>query len=336
MRIAITGASGFLGRAIVKRLHDDPMVEKVVVLSRDEHKVRALADQYPEPNRLRWYVGDVRDRARLSHAFRGLDAVIHAAALKRVDAVVNDSLELQKTNVDGTVNVLQAAAEQGVRKVILVSSDKAVMPMNAYGCTKQLAEWHTVGFNAYSHPKGTWCAAVRYGNVLGSTGSVLHIWKQAIRDGKRMPLTAYEMTRFHITVKQAVQFVLTSLMQMRGGEIFVPKLDGYSLPHLGRALMLAMHPDLQRKELINDLGWFDCNGLRPGGEKLAERLLSDEELSRTHDLGDRYLVKPSTRTWSADPYPGKPLAVDAPTDSASCRHLTVDELVPIIKEEMGL
>src|SRR5690349_19569330 len=138
MRLLITGATGALGRALVSHLVQNQLVERICVFSRDEHKVRALADQYKEPHPLRWFVGDVRDQARLKLACQGVDAVIHAAALKRVDAVINESLELDKTNVQGTVNVLQAALDSGVRKVLFVSSDKAVQPCNAYGATKMM------------------------------------------------------------------------------------------------------------------------------------------------------------------------------------------------------
>jgi len=298
MRIAITGATGFLGRHLVERLHKDPMVERVVVLSRDEHKVKALADKYPEPHRLRWFVGDIRDRGRLEHAFRNTDVVIHAAALKRVDAVVNDSLELQKTNVDGTVNVLQAALECGVRKVMLISSDKAVQPTNAYGATKMLAELHTTGFNAYSIPRGMACSAVRYGNVMNSTGSVLHIWRDAFQKKRPLPLTSPEMTRFHFAINDAIDFVLAGIRKMIGGEIFIPNLRAYRMDHLAKAF-LEVHD------------YFDCMhskvevvGARPGGEKFHEELLSIEEPKRTLFDGECLVVMPANRTWSANPYRG--------------------------------
>jgi len=291
MRILITGGSGALGRALVDRLVHDPMVERVCVLSRDEHKIRALADRYPEPNVLRWFVGDVRDRERLKVAFHHVDAVIHAAALKRIDAVINNSLEVDKTNVQGTVNVLQAAMESGVRKVLFISSDKACMPSNAYGVSKAMAEWHTIGFNNFSMPKGMACAAVRYGNVFASTGSIVHIWRQALKDGKKLPLTHADMTRFHLTLPQAVEFCLTSLMRMTGGEIFVPDLPAFRLRDLAEAMG----------------GQTEPMGLRPGGEKLAEIMLSEEEPRRTLWQDDRYLIMPTHQNWSSSRFRGEGL-----------------------------
>lgn len=317
MRILITGATGSLGKALVARLVGDSLVERLCVLSRDEHKIRALADQYPEPTPLRWFVGDVRDEARLRIACHGVDAVIHAAALKRIDSVINESTELDKTNAQGTLNVLRAAMENGVRKVLFISSDKACQPTNAYGCSKMLAECHTVGFNSYSMPKGMACAAVRYGNVFGSTGSIVHIWRQALADGKLLPLTDARMTRFHITLAEAVEFCLSSLMRLRGGEIFIPDLPAYRLVDLADAMG----------------GKTVTVGLRPGGEKLAEILLSEEEPTRTLWQEDRYVVQPAHQTWSSSRYRGDLLLRDPHLKSDwPERWLTVEQLRLVIKE----
>lgn len=321
MRLLVTGGTGFLGRAIVDRLVGDSMVERLCVLSRDEHKVRALADRYVEPNPLRWFVGDVRDRDRLRLACQGVDAVIHAAALKRIDAVVNESVELDKTNVQGTLNVLHAALECGVRKVLFVSSDKACMPCNAYGASKMMAEHHTVGFNAYSMPRGMACSVVRYGNVFGSTGSILGIWQRNAAAGRKLPLTDRRMTRFHIRIDEAVQFCLSSLSRMVGGEIFVPDLPAFRLVDLAEAIG----------------GEIVTVGLRPGGEKLHETMLSHEEPGRTLLQGDRYVVTPAHKSWSSNMYKGEKLEVD-PRLSSDCqeRWMTVEALraeivkVPIV------
>lgn len=286
------------------------------MLSRDEHKIRALADRYPEPNPLRWFVGDVRDQARLRVAFEHVDAVIHAAALKRIDAVVNNSLEVDKTNVQGTVHVLQAAMEAGVRKVLFISSDKACMPTNAYGASKAMAEWHTIGFNNFSMPKGLACAAVRYGNVFASTGSIVHIWRKALADGQPLPLTHHDMTRFHLTLPQAVDFCLSSLMRMTGGEIFVPELPAFRLRDLATAMG----------------GQTEIVGLRPGGEKLAEVMLSEEEPRRTLWQDDRYLIMPTHQNWSSSRYRGECLKHDPHlTSSWPDRWLSVPALKSILE-----
>ncbi len=295
MRILVTGASGFLGRALVNRLKDDTLVERLCVLSRDEHKIAKLADEYDGKASLRTFVGDVRDQSRLLFACKGVDVVIHAAALKRIDAVVNESLELDKTNIQGTVNVLRAALECGVRKVLFISSDKAAEPCNAYGASKMMAECHAIGFNQYSIPQGMAVSAVRYGNVFASTGSIYHIWKKAIDEKRALSLTDMNMTRFHISIHQAVDFCLTSLQRMAGGEIFVPDLPSYRLRDLVHA-MLQEEPKLNQNLFLS--------GLRPGGEKLQEIMLSQEEPGRTLWQRDRYVVMPAHRSWSASPYEG--------------------------------
>lgn len=317
MRILVTGGTGALGRALVERLVKDQMVERLCVLSRDEHKVRALADQYQEPHPLRWFVGDIRDRERLKLACQGVDAVIHAAALKRIDSVVNESTELDKTNVQGTLNVLHAALECKVRKVLFISSDKACMPTNAYGCSKMMAEHHTVGFNAYSMPRGMACSVVRYGNVFASTGSILHIWRKALAEGRPLPLTDERMTRFHLTLAQAVEFCLSSLMRMTGGEIFVPDLPAFRLADLATAMG----------------GMTEIMGLRPGGEKLSEIMLSEEEPLRTLWQDDRYLIMPAHQTWSSSRYRGICLKDDTHLVSSwPERLMTVEELKTMLEE----
>lgn len=333
MRILITGASGFLGRALVERLKNDTMVERLCVLSRDEHKIAKLANEYDGRVSLRTFVGDVRDLSRLEFACRNVDAVIHAAALKRIDAIVNESLELDKTNVQGTVNVLRASLECGVRKVLFISSDKAAEPCNAYGASKMMAECHAIGFNAYSIPQGMAVSAVRYGNVFASTGSIYHIWKKCIDEGKFIPITSCDMTRFHISIQQAVELCLTSLQRMVGGEVFVPDLPAYRLSDLGLAML-----EIDRDSKGGDVAYgnrFDIVGLRPGGEKLHEIMLTQEEPGRTLWQTDRYVVTPAHRSWSASPYAGEPLRQDPHLISSwPERWLTVEQLRKITEEQI--
>ncbi len=321
MRILITGGTGSLGKALVSRLVSDPLVEKICILSRDEHKVSALASQYKEPHPIRWFVGDIRDRERMRVACQGVDVVIHAAALKRIDSIINESIELDKTNIGGTVNVLHAAMEAGVRKVLFVSSDKACMPTNAYGASKMMAECHAVGFNAYSMPRGMAVSVVRYGNVAKSTGSIYHIWKKCIELGQALPLTDIKMTRFHITLSQAVEFCISSLMRMQGGEIFVPNLKSYVLTNLGIAM-------IECSEYKNISEMFELTGLRPGGEKLSERMLSDEEINRTLWQQDRYVIVPAHRTWTNAPYQGSILDKDPRLESdEESRLMSIEEII---------
>lgn len=330
MRVLITGASGFLGSALVNRLKNDPLVERLCVLSRDEHKISRLAERYNGKASLRTFVGDIRDPQRMLYACRNVDVVIHAAALKRIDAVVNESLELDKTNIRGTVNVLEAAMECGVRKVLFVSSDKAAEPCNAYGCSKMMAECHAVGYNAYSIPRGMAVSVVRYGNVFASTGSIFHVWRQCLDQKKLLLLTDPRMTRFHITMNQAVEFCLTSIQRMIGGDIFVPDLPAYQLYDLAVAF-LEHFGIVKEQEPISD--YINCIGLRPGGEKLAETMLSQEEPGRTLWQEDRYVVMPAHRSWSASPYSGEPLR-DNPQliSSNESRWLTVKQLKSVIQE----
>jgi UDP-N-acetylglucosamine 4,6-dehydratase/5-epimerase len=328
MRILITGATGFLGRALVRRLQNDTLVERLCVLSRDEHKISKLAAEYNGKASLRTFVGDIRDTSRLTYACRGVDAVIHAAALKRIDAVVNESIELDKTNVQGTRNVLEASLQSGVRKVLFTSSDKAAEPCNAYGASKMMAECHAIGFNAYSIPQGMAVAAVRYGNVFASTGSIYHIWKKCLEEDKPLPITDPNMTRFHISIDQAVEFCLTSLQRTIGGEIFVPDLPAFRLQDLAKAML-----GLYDYQSLRDQEQAITVGLRPGGEKLAEIMLSQEEPGRTLWQRDRYLVMPAHRSWSASPYEGKPVVGDPHLRSDwQSRWLTVDQLKKIVEE----
>lgn len=291
----ITGGTGSLGRALIQRLLDVG-AERVCSYARCEMRAAKLEEEYqqhPNAQALRVFVGDVRDRDRLERVMPGCDVVIHAAALKRVDSGSYHPDEMLKTNVLGTQNVIEAAAESGVRKVMLISSDKAVHPQNIYGASKLIAEYCAIASNSWTQARGLAVSVCRYGNVLGSRGSVVEIFRECVENGRWLKLTHLDMTRFWITMPQAVDFVLSSIEQMHGGEIFVPILPSLRLVDLAAAIAPGMV-----KQLV---------GLRPGGEKLAERLLSDEEASRARRQKDRIVIPPAHNFWGGPEVEGDPL-----------------------------
>lgn len=284
--VLVTGGSGSFGNACIRQLLDMG-VPRVVCFSRDELKQSQMAERFNHDSRLRFFLGDVRDVTRLEQAFHGVDVVVHAAALKRVDAVAYDSEEAVKTNVHGTANVIHAAIEQGVGRVVVLSSDKASRATNFYGATKFLAEHMAVSANTYGYPRGTRIACTRYGNVMGSRGSVLHLWRDSIASGQPLRLTHPDISRFWMSMGDAVDLVLLALDRMDGGEVFIPKLKALTLREMATILAGPGYP-------------VDITGLRPGGEKLHEELLSPEEVSRTHDMGDVYVIAPSIAHWRSE------------------------------------
>lgn len=279
----MTGGTGSLGRALLRKIASEP--GKVgVMFSRDELKHAQVLESLGHPPNIRPCLGDVRDPERLRMAFHGADVVIHAAALKRVDAVAMHADETVKTNIVGTMNVCRAAIDCGVGRVLLISSDKAVLPTNSYGASKQMAEWVATGFNTYSVPQGTRIAAIRYGNVLGSRGSVVHIWRRAMEAGHPLQLTNGDATRFVITMAHALDCIGEALEAMQGGEIFVPRLPWCYVSDIGSAMGATA-------------GDFKIVGLRAGGEKIHEQLLSDEERTRCSETARSYVVLPHARSW---------------------------------------
>ena len=324
-RYAVTGGTGFLGRAIIRRLLADGSAERIVSVARDEVKRDDLLEEFGHDPRLRAMLGDVRDRERMEDAFAGCQAVIHAAALKRVGTGAYDADEMTKTNILGTRAVIRAALAAGVERLIVVSSDKACEPTNHYGKTKAAAEDLAVNANTYAYPRGLRIGCVRYGNVLGSRGSVLELWDRQLAEGNAAGLTDARMTRFIITIEQAVHFVLDAAYDVEGGEIFVPVLPAARIEDLFVAFYLA-GPMARGADLVR-------LGFRPGGEKLHERLLTDEEAShRLADAGPgRYAVLPTHREWSAEPYPWKPTTLDAPYDSGTAPKLTYSELLDMMR-----
>lgn len=338
MRVLITGATGSLGHALVRYFLQETDW-RLIVFSRDEKKQADMAALIND-SRVDYRLGDVRDPGRLRLAFSGVDTVIHAAALKRVDAVASDPVEVFKTNVLGTWNVLEAALAQQVAKVLVISSDKACHAINAYGSSKFAAESLTVSFNTYGWPQGTEASVLRYGNVLGSRGSVVHVWRDQILRGKPATLTNEHSTRFIITMPQAVGLVHAALDAMNGGEVFVPRLPAATMVDLLSAVWQGMKP-----ALMTDRGReFEANGgeigvglkitgSRPGGEKLHETLLTEEESMRSRDLGDYVtIVTPHLTPWTEAPsWLEEPRTLDGERRSDTAKRLSVAQLTELLK-----
>jgi UDP-N-acetylglucosamine 4,6-dehydratase len=302
--ILVTGGTGTFGRAFIRRAlagsvrvaHERPdagaLWDRVISYSRDEVKASAMHDEFGHYGAFRAFLGDVRDRDRLAHAFRGVDTVVHAAALKRVDVAAYSPSEIYETNITGTMNVVTEAIEAGVRRVVVISSDKAVAPTNIYGASKYCAECYAVQANNYGHNSGTCVAAVRYGNVLASRGSVVHIWRRQLLQGRPLTVTSPQMTRFIMTIEQAVDLVLHAMAETRGGEVFVPLLPSARMIDLAQAV--HDHANLSEGGALG----YTVTGLRPGGEKMAEALLNEEEPSRTRRVDGHYVVLPSHHDWT--------------------------------------
>ncbi len=281
--ILVTGGTGSFGKKFVEVVLRDYQPKKLIVFSRDElkqHEMRALFPDH-QGSPMRYFIGDVRDRDRLNRAFKGVDLVVHAAALKQVPACEYNPFEAVKTNVLGTKNVVDAALDAGVAQVMAISTDKAVNPINLYGATKLCAEKMAIHANAYSGETGTRFSVCRYGNVLGSRGSVVPIFAQQKESGV-LTVTDPRMTRFWITLEQGVKFVLQCIESMKGGEVFVPKIPTMSLTGLAQ----AMAPGCQIKEI----------GIRPG-EKLHEVLMSEDEARQAVQNEDMYIIKPQRPWW---------------------------------------
>lgn len=293
--VLITGGTGSLGKALIKYLMKDTKVRRIAIYSRDELKQHNLRNEIGEDDRLRWFIGDVRDLERLKRALHGVDFVIHAAALKQVDTGEYNPMEFIKTNVLGSQNVIDASIEAGVKKIVALSTDKASSPINLYGATKLTADKLFVAANNYSHSYGTTFSVVRYGNVMGSRGSVIPFWKSLADAGQPLPITDLRMTRFWISIEQAVEFVIESLEIMHGGELYVPRIPSMKIVDLAAAVA----PDAKLEQV----------GMRPG-EKLHEEMISADDSRRTFLIGQRYVVTPVVAQWGYEIPAGKPMIED--------------------------
>jgi UDP-N-acetylglucosamine 4,6-dehydratase len=278
--VLITGGTGSFGRQFVRTLLERFTPQRLIVYSRDELKQFEMEQEFHQEN-MRYFIGDVRDRDRLIQAMRGVDYVIHAAALKQVPAAEYNPMECIKTNVHGAENVIYAALEANVQKVIALSTDKAANPINLYGATKLASDKLFVAANNMAGSRPTQFAAVRYGNVVGSRGSVVPFFRKCIANGNdHLPITDPQMTRFWITLQQGVDFVLRNFGRMQGGEIFVPKIPSVRVTDLAR----AMAPELPHRII----------GIRPG-EKLHEIMCPADDSHLTLEFNDHYVMKPTIR-----------------------------------------
>lgn len=299
--ILVTGGTGSFGRAFIKAVLENYKPRKTIIFSRDELKQSDMAQDFPgsENPSIRFFIGDVRDRDRLEIAMRDVDYVIHAAALKQIPAAEYNPMECINTNVIGAENVLRAAINAGVKKIIALSTDKAANPINLYGASKLASDKIFVAANNLSGKDGTRFSVVRYGNVIGSRGSVIPLFKKLVAEkADSLPITDERMTRFWITLNQTVNFVLSSLSIMAGGEIFIPKIPSMNLVDLAEALA----PGIPHHTV----------GIRPG-EKLHEVMITQDDARNTVEMEDRYMILPAFKFWDHDteiPKNAKPVAED--------------------------
>jgi len=285
-RILITGGTGSFGKHFISYLLKETDASSIVIFSRDELKQSELQALYSGEGRLRYFLGDVRDQERLRRAFDGVDYVVHAAAIKQIPAAEYNPFEAVKTNIMGAQNIIEAAIDKGVQRVVALSTDKASSPVNLYGATKLVSDKLFVAGNAYVGKHDTAFSVVRYGNVMGSRGSVIPFFRSLAEAGE-LPITDERMTRFWITLDQAVQLVVTAFAEMKGGEIFVPKIPSMKLMDLAEAIV----PDAQYK----------ITGIRPG-EKLHEEMISVTDARRTVDMGAHYVIHPEI-SWQGQSNP---------------------------------
>ena len=278
-KILITGGTGSLGQALTERLLKQD-VDTIRIFSRNEHKQISMESKFQD-DRLRFFIGDIRDYNRLTRAFEDIDIVFHAAALKHVPVIEYNPFEAIKTNVLGSQNVIDACLYENVEKAICIGTDKAVSPLNTYGATKLLMEKLFVTANNYTNPERhkTKFLAIRYGNVLGSSGSVVPTLLKQIKSDREITITDPKMTRFNITMNQALDFIIRSLEKGKGGEVFIPKLKAYSLGDLKDVILERLEKDVKTKII----------SVR-SGEKYHESLISAEEIRNTYDDNEDYVI----------------------------------------------
>jgi len=316
--ILVTGGTGSFGKKFTRMVLDRYDVNKLIIFSRDELKQAQMRAEFGDNPKLRFFIGDVRDKERLYRAFDGVDVVIHAAALKRVPECEYNPFEAIKTNVIGAQNIIDAAIDRGVSKIVALSTDKAVNPINLYGATKLCSDKLFIAGNSYVGSKDTRFAVVRYGNVVGSRGSVVPLFLQ-LKEAGKLPITDPRMTRFWITLEEGVEMVFAALEKMQGGEIFVPKIPSMKITDLAEAIA----PECE----------LEIVGIRPG-EKLHESLITGSDARHTLEFENYYIIQPEFSWWKLGNHKdGKPLTDDFEyTSDKNEEWLTVDEMREMLKQ----
>ena len=319
--VLVTGGTGSFGKKFTETILRKFNPKKLIIFSRDELKQHEMQVSGFDDPRLRYFIGDVRDVTRLRRAFAGVDIVIHAAALKQVPACEYNPIEAVRTNVDGARNVIDAAIDSGVKRVMALSTDKAVNPVNLYGATKMVAEKLFVQANAYSGTGPTRFSCVRYGNVVASRGSVIPLFLEQKKNGK-VTITDPRMTRFWLMLEQAAEFVISCTARMLGGEVFVPKIPSMNIQDLVQAIAPGCEV-----EII---------GIRPG-EKVHEVLVSEDESRHTRELDDRFVIQPAHPWWSENNWKGGRGIADGfrYTSDHNPLTMTVKELQTLLVDLIG-
>lgn len=325
--ILITGGTGSFGKKFTERILNEYNPRKIVIYSRDEFKQDVMkknfAIKYPDKlHKLRFFIGDVRDKERLYRAFRDIDYVVHAAAMKQVPACEYNPFEAIKTNIHGAQNIVDAAIDCNVKKVVALSTDKAVNPINLYGGTKLVSDKLFISGNAYSGGKGTIFSVVRYGNVAGSRGSVIPFFKSLVEKGEMvLPITDYRMTRFWITLDEGVDLVLKALEESRGGETYISKIPSFRITDLAKATA----ENIDMKEV----------GIREG-EKLHEVMITKDDSRTTYEYDKHYIIYPHFDWWNSQKFmtPGGQLVEDGfeYNSGTNVNWLSADELRELIRK----
>lgn len=319
--ILITGGTGSFGKAFTRYVLENYNPKKIIIYSRDEFKQYMMQNEFKEyKSKLRFFIGDVRDKERLMRAFEGVDYVVHAAAMKQVPACEYNPAEAIKTNIHGAQNVIDAALDKGVKKVVALSTDKAVNPVNLYGGTKLVSDKLFIAANAYAGDKDINFSIVRYGNVAGSRGSIIPLFHNIIKNGgTELPITDYRMTRFWISLRQGVELVIKALEEAKGGETFISKIPSFKITDLAEAML----PGCKMPEI----------GIREG-EKLHEIMVTVEDSMTTYEYDKHFIVYPQM-VWN-DSHRAVPTGKKVPegfsySSGNNTEWLTVEEIRELIK-----